>query len=94
MRQIVIVMLLITITSCSNKAKGWPQDERDKFTNSCVSKAMAAGNGLQEDKVKKYCNCYLEKMETKFPDIKDLEKIKIEELTKAAQECLPLMVDK
>jgi hypothetical protein len=91
MKKVASLIIVIAIASCSAGSKEWPKDERDKFTNSCVTKAMAADNGLQEEGVRKYCNCYREKMEVKYPDIKDLEKVNIEELTKAAQDCLPLM---
>ena len=90
MKLFFVIAILITVTACSDKKKGWPESEKKIFVNSCVSKAMA-GSGMPEVKAKSYCDCYRQKIETKYPDIKELEKVKADEVSATAAECLEML---
>ena len=90
MKVFFVIAILITVTACSDKKKGWPESEKKIFVNSCVSKAMA-GSGMPEAKAKDYCHCYQQKMETKYPDIKELKKVNADEVSITAASCIELL---
>lgn len=54
-------------------ANGWPQNERRGFINSCEKKAISEGS----DKLtaQSFCQCMLDKMEARYPDIKVAAKL-------------------
>ncbi|MCY7311395.1 MAG: hypothetical protein LH619_11505 [Chitinophagaceae bacterium] len=57
---------------------GWPQIERKGFIKSCEIEAMGAGR----DKLtaQSYCQCMLEKMEARYPDIKVAAKLSMQQI--------------
>lgn len=57
----------------SGTMAGWPQNERSGFINSCEKKAIAEGG----DKLtaQSFCQCMLDKMEARYPDIKVAAKL-------------------
>lgn len=74
----------------NEKITSWPEVERKGFVSSCVRQAV--NGGMDRSKATTYCECMLEKMETKYPDIQDAAKLTendISELmTKDAAGCL------
>ena len=83
-------MALTAINACGKR--GWTQADRDQLVNSCVSGAKAKSAAIDEVKLKDYCSCYGQNIEKKFPDMKEMVTAKTEDLTKEAQNCLPLLV--
>ena len=69
----------------------WTKKERDEFISSCINSAKEGG--LPETKAKNYCECSQFKVEKKYPNIADLDKITEEDLksdfwTKLMASCL------
>jgi hypothetical protein len=60
--------------------KGWPSPQRATFISECVK---VAKNSMSEDSARHYCYCMEEKMEIKYPDYQDADKITKEELQSA-----------
>ncbi len=88
MKTIVILLFAsILITGCKGKknSSGWPQKERDAFSENCVKGASA---GMGEDKAKSYCSCMLGKVEVKYPDPADATKLDVATMTEMAKDCL------
>ena len=55
-------------TDTNETAAGWPQIERIEFIKSCESKAVETGSNKLI--AQSYCQCMLEKMEARYPDVK------------------------
>jgi hypothetical protein len=43
---------------------------------------------MGEEKATKYCDCMLGKLETKFPNAVDAQKMTIEDMTSLAKDCI------
>ena len=56
----------------------WSKKEREEFISSCVNSAKE--NGLSEAKAKNYCECTQFKVEKRYPNTADLDKITEEDL--------------
>jgi type III secretory pathway component EscV len=54
-------------TEKTTTTTGWPQKDRDDFMSSCVREAVKNNN--DEPLSQRYCQCMLEKMEAKYPDV-------------------------
>jgi hypothetical protein len=77
------------INSCLGTAK-WDSAYRAGFMSQCVA---AARKSMEEQKAKKYCECMMFKIESKFPNTADVEKLTAEKLStpewkKKIQDCL------
>ncbi len=55
-----------------------PQSERRGFIKSCEREAM--GGGKDKLTAQSYCQCMLEKMETRYPDIKVAAKLSMQQI--------------
>ncbi len=70
---------------------GWPQNERDDFMNNCVP--AAEKNGVTNDVATRYCQCMLDKIEAKYPDVNQAARLTDEELQDVMKQyrdgCLP-----
>jgi hypothetical protein len=87
MKQIIFITLLGSLSiACSQKKKAikWPQEEIKAFRESCFENAKA---GIGEEKAVKYCECMLEKIMKKYPDVYDAEKITMAETLEMAEGC-------
>ena len=62
----------------SETVEGWPQIERRAFINSCERKAISEGS----DKLtaQSFCQCMLDKMEARYPDIKVAAKLTMQKV--------------
>jgi hypothetical protein len=78
----VVAIALISFASCKS---GWSDAEKKTYMDACEGKAAEA---LGAEKAKEYCACTQEKMEAKYPNAKDVEKITADEITKMAEECM------
>ena len=56
----------------------WTKKEREEFISNCVSSAKK--NGLSETKAKNYCECTQFKVEKRYPNTADLDKITEDDL--------------
>jgi len=63
----------------SGTVAGWPQIERNGFINSCEKRAIAEGSDRLT--AQSYCQCMLDKMEDRYPDINVVAKLTRSELT-------------
>lgn len=90
MKQLVIVFLLVVLaTGCNEQkktepGKRWALKDQEDFRQSCVENAKS---GIGEEKAKKYCECMLEKVMKKYPDVNDTEKMTMGETVELAKEC-------
>jgi hypothetical protein len=65
-RILLAITAVISLSSCG----GWSSEDREMYTQSCMEDARSwAGS---EDKAKTYCNCMLEKLTAKYPDVNDM----------------------
>ena len=64
----------------AGEKKGWPSSERYSFITECIGTAKKNMSG---DSARFYCYCMQEKMEAKYPDVKDASKITAKELSSA-----------
>jgi len=56
----------------------WTKKEKEEFISSCINSARE--NGLSETKAKNYCECTQFKVEKRYPNTADLDKITEEDL--------------
>jgi len=87
---ILLFTALTAIGACGKK--GWTQADRDQLVNGCVDGAKAKAPTIDEAKLKNYCSCYGQAIEKKYPDMRTMVTAKAEDLSKEAQNCLPLMI--
>lgn len=78
----------ITTTTTTVK-KGWNSEDRQTFIAECIGTAISIG----EDSARFYCYCMQEKIEKKFPNVNDANKLTADDLEKpewknAARACL------
>lgn len=81
---IAILSLLVTACNQGKKAVKWPQAEKDAFKESCFENAK---EGIGEEKAVIYCDCMLEKIMKKYPDVNDAEKMSMGETMEMAKDC-------
>jgi hypothetical protein len=87
-----ILLSFVAVFGCSNKNTGWTQADRDKMINSCADEAKKKSAVINDLTLRKYCSCYEESLEKKYPDITKLEKAPKEEVIKSAEECVQLLI--
>ena len=90
MKHIVfIVSLTGLLTSCGEEKKTdpsrrWASEDQEEFRKSCFENAKT---GIGEAKARKYCDCMLEKVMKRYPDVNDTEKMTMGETVELAKEC-------
>ncbi len=62
----------------SGTAAGWPQSERRGFIKSCEKEAISTGTDRLT--AQSFCQCMLDKMEARYPDIKVAAKLSEEQV--------------
>ena len=75
---------LVITDSCA--PPGWSSDEKAIFMNSCSETRVSMGDNKEEANV--YCDCMMQKIQSKYPDVNKTGNIPNEEMTAMAQECL------
>ena len=70
----------IVFAQSGGEKKGWPSKERSTFIIECIGTAK---KNMSTDSARFYCYCMQEKMEAKYPDIADANKITAKELASA-----------
>lgn len=60
----------------------WTTKQRNKWLNECIDAASS------NPQARELCSCVLEKVERKYPDSEDAEKVSEAEATRLAKECL------
>lgn len=78
-----------TTTTTTTTKKGWTSEDRHTFITECIGTAISIG----EDSARFYCYCMQEKIEKKFPNVEDANKLSADDLEKpewkqSARECL------
>jgi hypothetical protein len=68
----MLAVLFTGIASAqTDTKKKWPQEYRNKFLTDCFSTAKPLG----EDSARRYCACMANKLEAKYPDSKEVDKL-------------------
>ena len=67
MKKILLLLLcIVAMGSCKNT---WDQEAKDMYTESCMDDANRWAKS--PELAKKYCNCMLEKIIKKYPDVNE-----------------------
>src|SRR5687767_4901523 len=66
------------IGQTTGEKKGWPSSERNAFITECIGTAK---KNMSADSARFYCYCMQEKIEAKYPDTADANKITETELS-------------
>lgn len=91
MKKSSIIAALFLLAACSSGGSkktaksAWPEDQQKAFMENCTNTAQ---NGMDPDQAQKYCDCMLQKMMDKYPDVNDAGNINIDEMTDMASGCL------
>ncbi len=89
MKQVLTLFLAAALlTGCKGGKKasaGWPQKEKDAFTENCVNGAKGT---MGDEKAKSYCDCVLGKMEAKYPDAAEAGKVDMNTMIEMAKDCV------
>ena len=80
MKKIFAFILVVTFfsTACKNN-KGWSSADKKEFTSNCSGTAKAS---MGEEKANSYCDCMQKKLEAKYPDARDANKVTRAEMEK------------
>lgn len=62
---IIFALLLLSLASCGP----WPDEEKEMFHSTCMDDAKE--RGMTDEQAQKMCDCRLEKMMKKYPDVED-----------------------
>lgn len=65
MRILIAITFLFTLCSCNK----WSEEDKDAWNQACTENASHWA--ATPEGAKTYCDCILEKMEKKYPDIND-----------------------
>ncbi len=65
-RHILFASLLFLFSACDSR---WPDEEKKLFRESCLEDAH--DRGLSEYQAQDVCDCRLERLMKKYPDVKD-----------------------
>lgn len=68
------------VAQTGGEKKGWPSAERYSFITECIGTAK---KNMGSDSARAYCYCMQEKMEAKYPDIADANKLTAQDLASA-----------
>ncbi len=68
---------ITSFAQTTGEKKGWPSNERTTFITECINTAK---KNMSSDSARHYCYCMQEKMETKYPDIADANKVTAKDL--------------
>jgi hypothetical protein len=68
--------------------KGWSDDEKKVFMNSCAETRQTMGDNKEQAAT--YCDCMMQKIQEKYPDVTKTGNIPNEEMTAMARECMRL----
>ena len=63
----------------------WPKNEQEGFKKSCIQNAISAGSDRK--KAEEYCDCSLYKMMEAYPNIEDVSKVSIDEMSSLVEDC-------
>jgi hypothetical protein len=77
---------LVITDSCA--PSGWSSEEKEIFMNSCSETRESMGDN-KEDAIT-YCDCMMQKIQSRYPDVNKTGNIPNEEMTAMAQECIRL----
>jgi len=61
----LFVIILAGFTSCKNT---WSQEDKDNYMHTCMEGLTTIDSG----KATAYCNCMLDKLVTKYPNVNDM----------------------
>jgi len=68
--------------------KGWSDNEKTAFMNSCSETRQSMGDNKEQAVT--YCDCMMQKIQAKYPDVTKTGSIPNEEMTIMARECIRL----
>jgi hypothetical protein len=85
MNRLILVLVLSLVACHTKQKKSWNKAEQDLFRESCV---VNSKEGLGEQRSRKYCDCMLKKVESKYPDANEAGKLSLTETREMAKGCL------
>ena len=71
----------------TEKENTWSDKDRNDFLTTCENGATGE-SGLTKDKAKSYCECMFQKVQAKYPNMKDARKFNVSESVEMAKGCL------
>jgi len=77
-------ILLMGFTGCNSKAKSWSQEQKDKWTTSCMK--FMNDRGVEKKDAAGFCDCMLKKTSDKYTP-EEAVKITPEEERQLWQQC-------
>ncbi|MBD3637586.1 MAG: hypothetical protein HUJ25_09550 [Crocinitomicaceae bacterium] len=83
-----VIFLVLALTGCKamarTAAKYWTKKQIKEFIANCEEKSSKL---MSDEKAKKYCDCAVDKVATKYPKFEDFKKIGLIEALKIAKDC-------
>ena len=64
---LLVPIILLAFSSCKNT---WSQEDKDNYRHTCMESLNAPDN--TGGKPKEYCDCMLEKLTAKYPNVNDM----------------------
>lgn len=64
-KTLLLLLVVATISSCNT----WSEETRQTWQQACADNAI--NWAASKDEAQTYCNCVMEKMMTKYPDVND-----------------------
>lgn len=71
MRQISLMLIAAMVMASCNNSAGWTTEQKEKSRKTCIDEV--AGK-FDDSIVKKYCDCFVEKMIQKYPSYAEADK--------------------
>lgn len=90
MKKYLSLLAIISLFfSCNNNTKGWSAMDKNDFIKTCVQGATVS---MGEQTAKSYCSCMQQKLEAKYPNVNDANKLGAQspDMLEMARGCLGL----
>lgn len=85
MKQTLTVFIVaLLLTACGSNSK-WTDKDKDNAYNACMFSKLPE---LNDEQMKKRCDCYVEKVMTLSPDPVEQSKISMDKVMKLNADCL------
>lgn len=90
MTKIVLIFSLMVITINSYSQGTWDAATIKAYMDNCIPEAQ---NALSKQEAGEYCYCTMKKLESRYPNAADLNKLKEDEINQLAKVCLAEITD-
>jgi hypothetical protein len=69
----------------SDYSDGWSSSDQNKFMTNCTE---TASKSMAQERAENYCDCMMKKIEKRYPNSAEVNKLSESEITKLAKTCL------